>query len=89
MQAIMLLINENLTIFIIGLFVVMFILSRLSRLIDPILALIGLAMFIAFTGYMLLQVFNIDLAIVIVGTLILIAVDFVQTLRENDANNGA
>jgi len=81
MEAIMHLINENLLVFIIGLFATVFILSRLPRLVDPIVALIAFVMFAAFISVIVLKLGSVDLGIIVVGTLVLAAFDFVQTLR--------
>jgi len=88
MEAIMHLINEHLVFFIIGLFATVFILSRLPRLVDPIMAAIAFVMFVAFISIIILKLGSIDLGIIVLATLILAGFDFVQTLRDAGPGSG-
>lgn len=88
MQAIMQLINEHLTIFVIVLFAFVFLLSRARRLVDPVLAIVGYAMLTAFLGFMIVRLGDIDLIIVVAATLVLTAADFIQTLRSERSDDG-
>lgn len=69
---------------VLGTLLAIFVLSRLPWLEDKVYALLGFAIFAGFLLYMVFTVPFVDLTIVIIAVLIMTAVDFIQTLREEN-----
>lgn len=86
MQEVLDLVRGNIVIFLIACLLLVFAMSRVRRLVDPLFALIALALFLAFIGFMVVRLGEIDLTIVAVGVAIMVVVDFVSTIREGSSN---
>lgn len=86
MQDIIDLVRGNIEIFLIACLLVVFAMSRLRRLADPLFAVLALALFVAFVGFMVVRLGEIDLTIVAVVVVAMVVVDFVSTVREGSAN---
>lgn len=88
MQAVMNFIAHNVELFLLIVLLAVFVLSRLSRIIDGALALFGYVIFAAFLLYLVITLPQIDLSIVVIGTLALAGIDFWKTVREGNNGNG-
>ena len=60
--------------------------SRLPRLVDPVFALLAVALFTAFVGFMVVRLGEIDLTIVAIAVIIMVVIDFFTTVRDDMAN---
>jgi hypothetical protein len=89
MQTILAAISDNLTIFLAGCVVVVFLISRLKVIDEVIYAVLSLVSFIAFIGYVVVEVPAIDLTIVVIVVSVMIAVDFFLGIRESMKGNGS
>lgn len=76
------LVRGNIEIFLVACLLVVFILSRLPRLVDPIFALLALATFTAFIGVLVVRLGELDLTIVAIAVVVMVAIDFFSTVRE-------
>ncbi len=88
MQSIIDVVRGNIEIFLIACLVVIFVLSRLRRLVEPIFALIALAMFVAFMGFIVVRLGEIDLTIVAVIVVAMVVVDFYSSIRQSMSDGG-
>ena len=79
------LVRGNIEIFLVCCLLVVFILSRLPRLVDPIFALLALASFTAFIGFLVVRLGEPDLAIVAIAVVVMVAIDFFTTVRDSAA----
>lgn len=84
MQELMKFIEMHFYLIIGGTTVAIFLLSRLRQTEDVIYAFIGYMIFASFLLYIVFTVPFFDLTLVVIGVLILTAVDFIQTLREGN-----
>ena len=81
------LVRGNIEIFLLCCLLVVFILSRLPRLVDPIFALLALVSFTAFIGFLVVRLGEIDLTIVAAAVVIMVAIDFFTTVRDGAAGD--
>ena len=86
MQEVIDLVRGNIAIFLVVCLLVVFAMSRVRKLVDPLFALIALALFLAFIGFMVFRLGEVDLTLVAVGVAIMVVVDFVSTIREGTSN---
>ena len=80
------LVRGNIEIFLIACLLLVFVLSRLPRLVDPVFALLAIALFTAFVGFMVMRLGEIDLTIVAVAVIIMVVIDFYTTVRDGMTN---
>ncbi len=80
------LVRGNIEIFLVCCLLVVFVLSRLPRLVDPVFALLAIALFTAFVGFMVMRLGELDLTIVAVAVIIMVVIDFYTTVRDGAAN---
>ncbi|MBB3065423.1 MULTISPECIES: hypothetical protein [Limibacillus] len=85
MQELMKFIEMHFYLIIGGTTFAIFLLSRLRQSEDVIYAFIAYMVFASFLVYIIYTVPFFDLSVVVVGVLILTAVDFIQTLREGNS----